>query len=88
MSRLQELGEKLDRYKRVFNEEAIKTLHEIDEELGLLQPSSLLIKAGLNPDVLLVLSGMRDYSNYLHGLVEKTQAQLEQEKQQEEIKDE
>lgn len=83
MSRKSELQERLDRYKRVFSEEFLKTLHEVDKELGLLQPSAMLIKAGVNPDALLVVSGMRDYGNYLRGLVENTQAQLDQEQQQE-----
>jgi len=46
-----------------------------------------MIKMGVHSDALLVLSGMRDYSNYLKGLIEKNEARLdiaiENEKQQE-----
>ena len=85
---IKELQERLDRYQRVFTPEMLKTLREVDVELGLEQPSGILLKAGIDSDALLVLSGMRDYSMYLKNLIESTKAALETAKQQEKQEDE
>ena len=85
---MEELQERLSRYERIFTPDLKKTLKEIDRELGLEQPSAVLLKAGIDSDALLVLSGMRDYSIYLRNLVENTKAALEIAKQQEKENDE
>ena len=88
MDVISELQERLDRYERVFTPEMLKTIREVDVDLGLEQPSGILLKAGIDSDAILVLSGMRDYSVYLKNLVESTKAALEIAQQQEKQEDE
>ncbi len=78
-----ELQERLARYQRVLTPDMLKTLKEVDADLGLEQPSGILLKAGIDSDAILVLSGMRDYSVHLKNLIETTKAALEIAKQQE-----
>jgi acetoin utilization deacetylase AcuC-like enzyme len=74
--------------KRVCTEDFNELLTMVDKKLGLLQPSVMLIKAGIDPSVLGILSGMRDYSNFLREILELTTAEVEaaeaQEKQEKE----
>ena len=74
---MEELKDKLNRLERVFTPDLMKTLDEVDLELGLLQPSVSILKCGVHSDALLVVSGMRDYSNYLRQLIDMTKAALE-----------
>ncbi len=85
MNEISVLKERLGLLKRVITPDFEKLIAEVDEELGLLQASGILIKVGIHSDALLVLSGMRDYSNHLKGLMKATEAALETAKQQENI---
>ena len=81
---MEELKERLGRIKRLMeNEDFLKTKKEIDAELGLNQPSAALMKAGIDPAVLGILCGMRDYSRHWDNLAERLEFQIEQEKTEE-----
>lgn len=80
---IKELQERLARYERVLTPDMLKTIKEVDADLGLEQPSGILLKAGIDSDAILVLSGMRDYSVHLKNLIETTKVALEIAKQQE-----
>ena len=87
--RSDELKVELGLYKRVCTEDFDELLSVVDQKLGLLQPSAMLIKAGIHSDALLVMSGMRDYSNFLKGILELTKAEIElAEAQEKEMNDE
>ena len=80
---MEELKERLGRMKRLIdNPDFVKTKQEIDNELGVNQPSTILMKAGIDPAILGILSGMRDYSIYWDNLARNLEAQIEQDKQQ------
>jgi len=85
---IKELQERLARYQRVLTPDMLKTIKEVDVDLALEQPSGILLKAGVDSDAILVLSGMRDYSVHLKNLIETTKAALEIAKQQEKQEDE
>ena len=90
--RSDELKVELGLCKRVCTEDFEELLAMVDKKLGLQQPSVMLIKAGIDPSVLGILSGMRDYSNFLKGILELTMAEIElaevQEKQEKEMTNE
>lgn len=86
--RVTELQEKLSRYKRALSPDMLKTLDEVDAELGVVQPSAVLIKRGVAPESIFILSGMRDYSSHLRHLIEQTEADLKAAKQPQETTNE
>lgn len=83
---MEELKERLNRVKRLMeNNDFIKTKKEVDDELGINQPSAALMKAGIDPAVLGILCGMRDYSLYLDNLAKMLETRFEQQKKEETI---
>ena len=83
MTIVQELSEKLGRYKRVCNEDLNKTLEDLDE---LFQIDSSVFMACNCPNAaeyLFAREGMRTYKNKIKDLVADTEAAIEVAKEQE-----
>jgi len=83
MSIVQDLGEKLGRYKRVCNEDLIKTLDDLD---AMFQIDGSVFAACNCPNAaeyLFAREGMRTYRHKLENLIEETEAEIESAKDQE-----
>ena len=83
MTIVQELSEKLGRYKRVCNEDLDKTLEDLDELFQIDSSVFMACKCPNAAEYLFAREGMRTYKNKFKALVAETEAAIEIAKEQE-----